>query len=87
MLFLQVFLGLHDAGDKRWATNRSVAQIVLHPDFQPDSYDSDIALVRLSQKVELTELVQPVCLPRLQRRVSAAAAETGPMLRSYGTLQ
>ncbi|XP_029700072.1 mannan-binding lectin serine protease 1 [Takifugu rubripes] len=65
---VKVFLGLHDAGDKRSATNRSVDRIILHPNFQPDSYDNDIALVRLSQEVELDELVQPVCLPRLQHR-------------------
>lgn len=67
-----MFLGLHDAGDKRSATNRSVDQIILHPNFQPDSYDNDIALVRLSQEVDLDQLIQPVCLPRLQHRVSTA---------------
>lgn len=65
-----MFLGLHDAGDKLSATNRSVDQIILHPNFQPDNYDNDIALVRLSQKVELNELIQPVCLPQPQHHVS-----------------
>lgn len=72
MLVLQVFLGLHDAGDKGSATNRSVDRIILHPDFQADNYDNDIALLRLSQGAELNDLIQPVCLPRLQDRVSTA---------------
>lgn len=63
MVVLQVFLGLHDAGDKRVATNRSVEQIFLHPDFQPDNYNNDIALLRLTERVEFTQLIQPVCLP------------------------
>lgn len=70
MLVPQVFLGLHDARDKRSATNRSVERIILHPNFQPDSYDNDIALLRLSQRAELNELIQPVCLPQLQPQVS-----------------
>lgn len=70
-----MFLGLHDAGDKRWATNRSVERIVLHPNFQADSYDSDIALLRLSQGAELSELIQPVCLPRLRPQVSAGGRD------------
>lgn len=68
-LVLQVFLGLHDARDKRSATNRSVERIILHPNFQPDSYDNDIALLRLSQRAELNQLIQPVCLPQLQPQV------------------
>lgn len=60
---LQVFLGLHDAGDKRSATNRSVERIILHPHFEPDNYNNDIALLRLSQRVEFNELIRPVCLP------------------------
>lgn len=67
----QVFLGVHDAGDRRSASNRSVERIILHPDFQADSYDNDIALLRLRQGAGLGRLVQPVCLPRLQPQVSA----------------
>ncbi|XP_070685856.1 mannan-binding lectin serine protease 1 [Pempheris klunzingeri] len=60
---VKVFLGLHDAGDRRSATNRSVDLVVLHPDFQPDNYDNDVALLRLTEGVEFNQLVRPVCLP------------------------
>lgn len=69
-----MFLGLHDAGDKRSATNRTVERIILHPNFQPDNYNNDIALLRLSQQVELNELVRPVCLPPLQHQVETGTA-------------
>ncbi|CAK6979956.1 mannan-binding lectin serine protease 1 isoform X2 [Scomber scombrus] len=65
---VKVFLGLHDARDKRRATNRSVLEIVLHPDFQPDNYNNDIALVKLREKVELNEIIRPVCLPTPHRQ-------------------
>ncbi|XP_033486236.2 mannan-binding lectin serine protease 1 isoform X1 [Epinephelus lanceolatus] len=60
---VKVFLGLHDAGDKRLATNRSVEEIFLHPEFQPNNYNNDIALLRLKERVEFTEFIRPVCLP------------------------
>uniref|UniRef100_A0A8C2WUP2 MBL associated serine protease 1 n=1 Tax=Cyclopterus lumpus TaxID=8103 RepID=A0A8C2WUP2_CYCLU len=60
---VKVFLGLHDAADKRLATNRSVEKIFLHPNFQPDNYNNDIALLRLEEQVEFTEFIRPVCLP------------------------
>ncbi|KAK9520323.1 hypothetical protein VZT92_020218 [Zoarces viviparus] len=60
---VKVFLGLHDAADKRLATNRSVERIFLHPNFQPDNYNNDIALLRLEEQVGFTEFIRPVCLP------------------------
>uniref|UniRef100_A0A096M5R1 MBL associated serine protease 1 n=1 Tax=Poecilia formosa TaxID=48698 RepID=A0A096M5R1_POEFO len=60
---VKVFLGLHSLRDKQTSTGRSVDQIVLHPDFQPDNYNNDIALLRLSEAAEFNRLVRPVCLP------------------------
>ncbi|XP_068172816.1 mannan-binding lectin serine protease 1 isoform X2 [Antennarius striatus] len=60
---VKVFLGLHDAGDKGVATNRSVQQIFLHPHFRPDNYNNDIALLKLADAVDFSELIRPVCLP------------------------
>uniref|UniRef100_A0AAQ5Y1Z0 Mannan-binding lectin serine peptidase 1 n=2 Tax=Amphiprion ocellaris TaxID=80972 RepID=A0AAQ5Y1Z0_AMPOC len=60
---VKVFLGLHNSRDKRLATNRSVDQIFLHPDFQPNNYNNDIALLRLSDQVDFNQVVRPVCLP------------------------
>lgn len=70
----QVFLGLHDARDKRRATNRSVEKVMLHPEFQPRNYNNDIALVKLSEGVELNQVIRPVCLPPPQSKVSGKKA-------------
>nr|XP_020477488.1 mannan-binding lectin serine protease 1 isoform X2 [Monopterus albus] len=63
---VKVFLGLHNARDKRLATNRSVEEIFLHPDFQPNNYNNDIALLKLKDRVELNKVIRPVCLPPAQ---------------------
>lgn len=66
---LQVFLGLHNARDKRLATNRSVEEILLHPSFQPENYNNDIALVKLREEAELNKVIHPICLPPPQSKV------------------
>uniref|UniRef100_A0A3Q2P6C1 MBL associated serine protease 1 n=1 Tax=Fundulus heteroclitus TaxID=8078 RepID=A0A3Q2P6C1_FUNHE len=60
---VKVFLGLHSIKDKHSSTSRSVDQIFLHPNFQPNNYNNDIALLRLSEPAEYNRLVRPVCLP------------------------
>ncbi|MEQ2253424.1 hypothetical protein ILYODFUR_031931, partial [Ilyodon furcidens] len=60
---VKVFLGLHSIRDKHSSTSRSVDQIFLHPDFQPSNYNNDIALLRLSERVEFNRMVLPICLP------------------------
>ncbi|XP_042344563.1 mannan-binding lectin serine protease 1 [Plectropomus leopardus] len=77
---VKVFLGLHDARDKRLATNRSVDQIFLHPDFQPDNYNNDIALLRLTERVPFTELIRPICLP------PADTLDMSPLPNSLGVV-
>lgn len=61
---IRVHLGLTDVREKHLATNRSVERVILHPQFDPQNYNNDIALVKLSQEVALSELVRPVCLPK-----------------------
>lgn len=65
----QALLGLHDASQRHSATTIAVERVVLHPDFQPENYNNDIALLRLNQQVALSKLVRPVCLPQPQRQV------------------
>ncbi|XP_028274789.1 mannan-binding lectin serine protease 1 isoform X2 [Parambassis ranga] len=79
---VKVFLGLHNARDKRLATNRSVDQIFLHPDFQPNNYNNDIALLKLRERVELNRDIHPVCLPPRQRQDDPLA----PLPNSLGVV-
>ncbi|XP_008307430.1 mannan-binding lectin serine protease 1 isoform X1 [Cynoglossus semilaevis] len=60
---VKVFLGLHDANNKHKADSRSVDKVVLHPHFQPNNYNNDIALIRLTEAVEFNSYIRPVCLP------------------------
>uniref|UniRef100_A0AAY5LBW9 Mannan-binding lectin serine peptidase 1 n=1 Tax=Esox lucius TaxID=8010 RepID=A0AAY5LBW9_ESOLU len=61
-----VYLGLHDIRAKKYATKRSVEQIIIHPHFNPYNYNNDIAMVKLSQAVLMDDLVRPICLPSPQ---------------------
>ncbi|XP_027731878.1 mannan-binding lectin serine protease 1-like isoform X1 [Vombatus ursinus] len=58
-----VYLGLHDVRDKSGAVNRTVARVMLHPDFDIQNYNNDIALVQLREPVPLGPHIMPVCLP------------------------
>ncbi|XP_055758465.1 transmembrane protease serine 9-like [Salvelinus fontinalis] len=42
--------------------SRTVAQIVLHPVYDSDTSDNDIALLRLTSPVTFTKYIRPVCL-------------------------
>lgn len=42
--------------------SRRVSRIVLHPNYDSDSSNNDIALLRLSSAVTLTDYIRPVCL-------------------------
>lgn len=59
-----VYLGLHDVRDKSGAVNSSAARVILHPDFNIQNYNHDIALVQLQKPVPLGAHVMPICLPR-----------------------
>lgn len=49
-------------GDNPNEVSRDVAQIVLHPNYDSDSSDNDIALLKLSSPVSFTDYIRPVCL-------------------------
>lgn len=61
---ITVYLGLHDIRDKSGAANSSAARVVLHPDFNIQNYNHDIALVQLQEPVPLGPHIMPICLPR-----------------------
>nr|XP_027211158.1 transmembrane protease serine 9-like [Penaeus vannamei] len=43
--------------------SRSVSQIIEHPDYQPGNEINDIALIKLSSPVQVSDTVLPVCMP------------------------
>ncbi|XP_068439573.1 transmembrane protease serine 9-like [Clinocottus analis] len=42
--------------------SRTVARIILHPNYDSDSSNNDIALLKLSSPVKFTNYIRPVCL-------------------------
>ncbi|CAG0884899.1 unnamed protein product [Darwinula stevensoni] len=55
----------------------SVSKIILHGDFNLFNYDSDIALLKLTEPVQLTNRVQLICLPSHQFQLSDANLKNG----------
>ena len=49
-------------GENPNEVSRDVAQIILHPNYDSDSSDNDIALLKLSSPVSFTDYIRPVCL-------------------------
>ncbi|XP_065367614.1 trypsin-1-like [Calliphora vicina] len=43
--------------------DRKVAEIITHPKYNARTYDNDIAIIKLDEPVEMTELMHPVCMP------------------------
>nr|CAI9694220.1 unnamed protein product [Rangifer tarandus platyrhynchus] len=63
-LFWTVVAGDHDRTLKESTEQvRRAKHIVMHEDFDTQSYDSDIALIQLSSALEFNSVVRPVCLP------------------------
>lgn len=64
---LTAYLGKFDLDNayEQHSESSRITQIIIHPDWKPDhlSYDADIAIVVLRDKIEFTPHIRPVCLP------------------------
>ncbi|XP_047568961.1 tryptase-like isoform X2 [Lutra lutra] len=43
---------------------RAVAEVIIHPEYLPETSSADIALVQLASPVTYSDLILPVCLPK-----------------------
>ncbi|KAJ8971991.1 hypothetical protein NQ314_000437, partial [Rhamnusium bicolor] len=43
---------------------RAVIRVIRHRNFDPDSFNHDIAILRLRKPVEFTKQIRPICLPK-----------------------
>ncbi|XP_038594814.1 prostasin-like [Micropterus salmoides] len=60
---LTVVLGLQSLqGTNPNQVSRAVSQIIIHPNFNPGTFENDICLLKLSSPVGFNAYVQPVCL-------------------------
>ncbi|XP_049870792.1 trypsin-1-like isoform X2 [Pectinophora gossypiella] len=62
---IRVILGDHDQTitSESAAIMRAVTSIVRHRSFDADSYNNDIALLKLRKPISFSKIIKPVCLP------------------------
>lgn len=60
-----IYLGLHTQGQSNTGNtvHKRVEQIICHPDYNPVSYNNDIALMELDSPVTFSQYIWPICLP------------------------
>lgn len=60
-----VYLGLHSQSETNTANTvlKGVKQIICHPEYNPQLYNNDIALMELDSPVTLSQYIWPICLP------------------------
>ncbi|XP_041654861.1 suppressor of tumorigenicity 14 protein-like isoform X2 [Cheilinus undulatus] len=60
----QALLGLHvQSQTSEWTVRRNIQRIIAHRDYNPFTYDNDIALMELDSNVTLNQNIWPICLP------------------------
>ncbi|NXE49795.1 TMPS2 protease, partial [Casuarius casuarius] len=58
-----VYAGILNQKDMISAAGHGLQQIISHPDYDSDSKDNDIALMKLEAPLTFTDNIRPVCLP------------------------
>uniref|UniRef100_A0A452GEX2 Ovochymase 1 n=1 Tax=Gopherus agassizii TaxID=38772 RepID=A0A452GEX2_9SAUR len=80
-----VIVGDHDRILKESTEQvRRVKTIVVHPEFDTVSYDSDIALIQLDAPLEYNTVVRPICLPNSTQPLSSSVLCT---MTGWGSTQ
>ncbi|CAL8324557.1 unnamed protein product [Merluccius merluccius] len=60
----EALLGLHIQNqENEWTVRRNLKRIISHPDYNPLTYDHDMALMELEEPVSLNQNIWPICLP------------------------
>ncbi|XP_023207560.1 suppressor of tumorigenicity 14 protein-like [Xiphophorus maculatus] len=68
----EVYLGLHDQRKiDKFVVKRKLKQIIPHPNYNPNTFDNDIALMELDTPIEYSDYIQPICLPTADYKIPA----------------
>ncbi|KAM4601209.1 suppressor of tumorigenicity 14 protein [Polymixia lowei] len=59
----QTYSGMQDQYKQDDVQRRSLKTIITHPEYSQMTYDYDVALLELSQPLEFTSTIHPICLP------------------------
>ena len=60
--YMAVWVGVVDLTDRNQGQVIDVAHVVMHPDYDPDTAENNVALLRLAAPAQLSATVQPVRL-------------------------
>ncbi|XP_078060334.1 mannan-binding lectin serine protease 1 isoform X1 [Mustelus asterias] len=82
--YVTIYLGLHDVRQKEAAVKRTVEKIILHKAFDPRTYNNDIALVKMKDKVSMNVFVMPLCLPSLHQEMEEPQPNTLGLVAGWG---
>ncbi|XP_067898962.1 mannan-binding lectin serine protease 1 isoform X3 [Heterodontus francisci] len=82
--YVTIYLGLHDVRQKEAAVKRTVEKIILHKAFDPRTYNNDIALVKMKDKVSMNVFVMPLCLPNLHQGTEGPQPNTLGLVAGWG---
>ena len=52
-----------------------ILDLMIHPDYDPKSYDNDFAIVKLAAPIQFTEYVGTICLPSVERNFDNVTAK------------
>jgi secreted trypsin-like serine protease len=64
---LSVVLGVTDSDNPSTnAVTKGVRRIIKHPQFNPKSYENDIAILELDSPVEFQPHIVPICMPEFK---------------------
>jgi len=65
---LSVVLGVTDSDNPNAnAVTKGVRRVIRHPEFNPKSYENDIAILELDSPVEFQPHIVPICMPDLKQ--------------------
>ena len=59
----RTYSGMQDQAKQGGVEMRALKTIVSHPDYNPMTYDYDIALLELTEPLQFSNTINPVCLP------------------------
>ncbi|CAF2563150.1 unnamed protein product [Rotaria sp. Silwood2] len=61
---IEIRIGITNLNDVTYENLFSIRKVILHNDFNPNTYKNDIALIRLDRSVIQSDTIQMLCLPR-----------------------
>nr|AAH56804.1 F10 protein [Danio rerio] len=87
-LSIRVVVGEYDTlvPEGREATH-DVDEILIHKNYQPDTYHNDIALIKLSKPIKFTKYIIPACLPEMKFAERVLMQQDDGLVSGFGRVR